>query len=190
VGTLHSEEEDIFSGYQDYIIEMASQKMSAVMIIFPNITRIEKQALNARQAINVFDGWFFHVFIISIFLCTLCSSAIVFAASEDDYLKQLELEAEEDEKVDALPAILESGDSANASMDAPTSELELIFDKKQLIIDLASFESSLKANYPESSALYEQLTGEQKKKIYQEFKRHKRLYNSSVQVISVYLSTH
>ncbi len=190
MGTLHSKEEDIFSGHQDNGIEMASPKMSAVMINFPNITRIEKQALNTRQTMSLFDGWFFHVFIISLFLCTLCPSAIVFAASEDDYLKQLELEAEEDEKVDALPTILESGDSANASMDAPTSELELIFDKKQLIIDLASFESSLNDAYPESSALYEQLSSKQKKKIYQEFKHHKRLYNSSVQVISVYLSSH
>ncbi len=160
------------------------------MIIFPNITRIEKQVLHARQAISLFDGWFFHVFIISLFFCILCSSAIVFATSDDEYLKQLELEAEEDEKVDALPTILESGDSADASIDAPTSELELIFDKKQLIMDLASFESSLSDSYPESFALYEQLSSKQKKKIYQEFKHHKRLYNSSVQVISVYLSSH
>jgi len=120
---------------------------------------------------------------------SLLSAQVAFSAAEDDYLKQLEMEAGDD--VIESPEFLESQGSKNsAGLDAPSSEVELIFDKKELISDTQSFEKAMKETYPESYALYLELTDEQKKQIYQDFVLKKRLYNSSVKIISIYLGSH
>lgn len=111
-----------------------------------------------------------------------------YALSDEDYLKQLELEV--GAEIDDMPAVLNTNGSSHYSIDAPESEAELILDKKKLIVDLDTFDAALKEAYPESYALYEQLNDKQKRAIYQGFREHKRLYNSSVKVISVYLSSH
>lgn len=119
-------------------------------------------------------------------------SQVSLAAPDDDYLKQLQLEA--GDEIEDMPAVLNTNGGDNTSnglsVDAPASENELITDKKKLIVDINTFDSALKALYPESYDLYEQLDIKQKELIYQEFTKHKRLYNSSVRVISVYLSSH
>jgi len=116
-----------------------------------------------------------------------------FAASEDDYLKQLESEAS-DELVDEPPGFIESqqnnGSGNSATLDAPSSDMELIMDKKELVSDRASFEKALKGTYKESHDLYVQLTEDQKEAVFQDFLQGKRLYNSTVKIISVYLDTH
>ncbi|MCP3849084.1 MAG: hypothetical protein GY694_02425 [Gammaproteobacteria bacterium] len=115
------------------------------------------------------------------------------ASSEDDYLKQLESEAS-NELVDEPPGFIESqqtiGSGNATSLDAPSNDMELIMDKKELVSDRASFEKALKGTYKESYALYVQLTEEQKKVVYQDFLQAKRLYNSTVKIISIYLDTH
>lgn len=125
-----------------------------------------------------------------IFAVLICQ--ITLAASDDDYLKQLELEA--GNEIDDMPSVLDSTEGNNndnsLTVDAPASENELILDKKKLIVDINTFKSALKEAYPESYDLYEQLNSKQKESIYQEFTKHKRLYNSSVKVISVYLGSH
>ncbi|MCU7939038.1 MAG: hypothetical protein KZQ64_13530 [gamma proteobacterium symbiont of Bathyaustriella thionipta] len=119
-------------------------------------------------------------------------SQVSLAASDDDYLKQLELEAGDDS--DDMPAVLSTTEGDNSTngetLDAPSSENELILDKKKLIVDITTFEAALRNAYRESYELYIQLNDEQKQIIYQGFTEHKRLYNSSVKIISVYLSTH
>jgi len=113
-------------------------------------------------------------------------SQTVFASSDDDYLRQLELEAG-----DEIDDMTEDSNSSDAlSVGAPASENELILDKKKLIVDINTFESALKNAYPDSYALYDQLNEEQRKLIYQGFTEHKRLYNSSLKVISIYLGSH
>ncbi|MCU7800164.1 MAG: hypothetical protein KZQ70_08460 [gamma proteobacterium symbiont of Lucinoma myriamae] len=119
-------------------------------------------------------------------------SQITLAATDDDYLKQLELEA--GNEIDDMPSVIDSTEGNNndssLTIDAPASENELILGKKKLIVDINTFNSALKDAYPESYSLYEQLDIKQQESIYQEFTKHKRLYNSSVRVISVYLSSH
>ena len=109
----------------------------------------------------------------------------------DDYLKQLEMEA--NMGVDDAPEILNtngSGPSSSTSLDSPSTEVELILDKKELIVDINSFEKALKKSYRESYGLYQQLSDTQKESVYKDFTQHKRLYNSSVKTISTYLGTH
>jgi hypothetical protein len=135
---------------------------------------------------------FIKFFIISFFLLGLFSVQAVFAGSEEDYLKQLEMEADDElpEPSFLEPLSSDNPGSSSSNPDAPSTDVELILDKKELIVDVTSFEKALKGTYPESYELYEQLTDEQKKSIYQDFTRKKRLYGSSVKVISVYLSSH
>ncbi len=115
------------------------------------------------------------------------------ASLEDDYLKQLESEAS-NELVDEPPGFIESqqtiGSGNATSLDAPSKDMELIMDKKELVSDRASFEIALKGTYKESYALYVQLTEEQKKVVYQDFLQGKRLNNSTVKIISIYLDAH
>ncbi|MCW8931627.1 MAG: hypothetical protein OQL19_15520 [Gammaproteobacteria bacterium] len=132
---------------------------------------------------------FFNIIKLSIFSLSLMSAQFLLAASEDDYLKQLEMEADVD-NVSESPSFLESQGADNSTLDAPSNDSELINDKKELINDLQTFEKALKGSYPESYELYQQLSDEQKNLIYQDFTNNKRLYNSSVKIISVYLGTH
>ncbi len=112
---------------------------------------------------------------------------VSFATPEEDYLKQLEAEAD-DEVVESEDFI--ETQQSEASLEAPSSDAELIFDKKELITDKKSFESALRETYKESYGLYLELTDEQKQLIYEDFTQTKRLYNSSVKIISAYLSSH
>jgi len=132
----------------------------------------------------IFSGLLKKYFLgIGIFLfcgVSLLATETVFAASEDAYLKQLELEMEIEEEMDELPPDLEN------SIDS----VELIQNKTELIVDQGSFEKALKGKFQDSFELYRSMDDEQKNKIYQEYRKHKRLYNSSVKIISVYLSTH
>lgn len=128
---------------------------------------------------------------IKIFFLTfiLLLAQVAFALSNDEYLKQLEAEA--DEEVIESQDFIESQQSGAASaLDAPSTGTELILDKKVLITDQISFEKALEASYKESYALYMELSDQQKKLIYDDFTQTKRLYNSSVKIISVYLSSH
>ena len=109
---------------------------------------------------------------------TLLSSQVLFAASQDAYLKQLEMEA--GDELDEIP--VDTDTSADSD--------ELIQNKTELITDQKSFEKALKGKFQDSFELYRTMDDKQKNKIYQEFKRHKRLYNSSVKIISIYLTTH
>ncbi len=113
------------------------------------------------------------------------------SASQDDYLKQLEMEANDEASSPASVLDSQSGISSDdTSLDAPSSDMALILDKKELISDLAGFEKALEGTYPESFSLYQELTGEQKNNIYQDFTENKRLYNSTVKIISTYLASH
>jgi len=109
---------------------------------------------------------------------TLLSSQALFAASQDAYLKQLEMEA--GEELDELPPDTDTSADSN----------ELIQNKTELITDQKSFEKALKGKFQDSFELYRTMDDKQKNKIYKEYRNHKRLYNSSVKIISVYLSTH
>lgn len=119
----------------------------------------------------------------SVLALGLLTVQTIFAASDADYLKQLEMEASDDigEEREAQPIV------DHADPDTSSSDME---DKKKLNNDIASFDKKLKETYPESYALYLKLTNEQKKLIYQNFIQKKRLYISSVKIISVYLSSH
>ena len=123
---------------------------------------------------------------------SILSVQVIFAASEGDYLKQLEMEADND--ISEIPAILNSDQpelSDNSpTLDAPSSEMELIIDKKELIVDNQSFDKALEVAYPESFALYIELTDGEKKQVYQNFTEGKRLFNSSLKIISIYLASH
>jgi|GEM_PF-5540838 len=128
------------------------------------------------------------VFILFSLLCFL-SIPDAFSASTADYLKQLELEA--NDEVDELPVILNSTEpQSTAGIGAPSNDTVLIQGEKELVNNLHSFEKVMKVTYPESYNLYEQLTVEQKNSIYDDFVIHERLYNSSVKIISSYLSSH
>ena len=109
---------------------------------------------------------------------TFLSSQTLFAASQDAYLKQLEMEA--GDEFDELPPDTDTSADSN----------ELIQNKTELIVDQKSFEKALKGKFQDSFELYRTMDDQQKNKIYQEYRNHKRLYNSSVKIISVYLSTH
>jgi len=125
-----------------------------------------------------------HCFIIGIILfisLTLLSSQTLFAASKDAYLKQLELELE-------LESASELEESPPDTVNSTDSD-ELIQNKTELITDQKSFEKALKGKYQDSFELYRTMDDKQKNKIYQEYRIHKRLYNSSLKIISVYLST-
>ncbi len=120
---------------------------------------------------------------IGIFLfcgASLLVTETLFAASEDAYLLQLEHEIEIEEKMDEL----------SPYPDDSIDSVELIQNKTELIVDQGSFEKELKGKFQDSFELYRSMDDEQKNKIYQEYRKHKRLYNSSVKIISVYLSTH
>jgi len=129
--------------------------------------------------------------IVVIVLAVLISQ-VTLASSEDDYLKQLELEA--GDELEDMPAVQNSSEGGNSSndfiVDMPATEKELILDKKKLIVNINTFEAALKSTYPDSYALYIQLNETQRKLLYQEFTEHKRLSNSSLKVISIYLDSH
>lgn len=135
---------------------------------------------------------FLHIIRLALLVVILFSTQAAIAETEDDYLKELEQEAAN--KIDNEPAAAgaEASDSAPSvsNLDAPSTDVELIQDKKELISDITSFEKALKESYKESYGLYQELSAEQKDLIYQDFKKNKRLYNSSVKVISTYLSSH
>jgi len=135
---------------------------------------------------------FLHIIRLALLVVILFSTQAAIAETEDDYLKELEQEAAN--KIDYEPAAAgaEASDSAPSvsNLDAPSTDVELIQDKKELISDITSFEKALKESYKESYGLYQELSAEQKDLIYQDFKKNKRLYNSSVKVISTYLSSH
>jgi len=122
--------------------------------------------------------YFLSIGILLLSSLSLLSSQAVFAASEDAYLRQLELEA--GDELEEVP--LDTVDSADSD--------ELIQNKTELITDQKSFEKALKGKFQDSFELYRTMDDKQKNKIYQEYRRHKRLYNSSVKIISIYLSTH
>ena len=128
----------------------------------------------------------------SIIVLAILISQAALASSEDDYLKQLELEA--GDEPDDMPAMQNKGEEGNSSndlsVDMPTTEKELILNKKKLIVDINTFEAALKSTYPDSYALYIQLNETQRKLLYQEFTEHKRLSNSSLKAISIYLDSH
>lgn len=129
---------------------------------------------------------------ISVLVLSILSVQVIFAASDDDYLKQLDMEADND--ISDIPAILNSEQpelsNNGPTLDAPSSEMELIIDKKELIVDNQSFEKAMEGAYPESFALYVELTGGEKKQVYQNFTEKKRLFNSSLKIISIYLASH
>lgn len=126
------------------------------------------------------------------FLCaSIFSTQMVFSVSDDDYLKQLEAEAGEESTDNSIIDDQHSDDSgSNQILDTPASDEDLILDKKELISDIQSFEKALAGIYPESYSLYQELTDVQKNSIYQSFTQNKRLYNSSLKIISTYLATH
>ena len=101
-------------------------------------------------------------------------------------LAQLEADMETASDSQAVVALRESIEELKLSL----AHAELIFDKKELITDKKSFESALRETYKESYGLYLELTDEQKQLIYEDFTQTKRLYNSSVKIISAYLSSH
>jgi len=129
---------------------------------------------------------------ISVIVLAILISQVALASSEDDYLKQLELEA--GDEPDDMSAVQSEGEEGNSSsdlfVDMPTTEKELILNKKKLIVDINTFEAALKSTYPDSYALYVQLNETQRKLLYQEFTEHKRLSNSSLKAISIYLDSH
>ncbi len=129
---------------------------------------------------------------ISVIVLAILISQVALASSEDDYLKQLELEA--GDEPDDMSAVQNEGEEGNSSsdlfVDMPTTEKELILNKKKLIVDINTFEAALKSTYPDSYALYVQLNETQRKLLYQEFTEHKRLSNSSLKAISIYLDSH
>lgn len=129
---------------------------------------------------------------ISVLVLSLLSVQAIFAASEGDYLKQLEMEVDDDITVvpDALNSEQPELSNNGPTLDAPSSEMELIIDKKELINDKQSFEKALEAAYPDSFALYVELTDDEKKQVYQDFTEKKRLFNSSLKIISIYLASH
>ena len=114
------------------------------------------------------------------------------AETDDDYLKQLEMESadEIDEGSSILESIVPGSVLNDPTLDAPSEDTELILDKKELIVDRASFEHALKATYRESFQLYQELSDEQKNSIYEGFLAEKRLYNASVKIISIYINSH
>ncbi len=122
----------------------------------------------------------------SVLALSLLTVQTIFAASDADYLKQLEMEAGDD--IGGESEALSAAD--NTELGIPSSDMELIFDKKGLISDEVDFAKALKESYPESYALYLEFTEEQKKLIYQNFIQKKRLYISSVKIISLYLRSH
>ncbi len=106
-----------------------------------------------------------------------CMSAFSHAQSDDNYLKQLELEAE--------------NITENPSPDSQTQDnTEFIPDKTLLIKTRKDFEASLKKSYPESYQLFMNLTDEQKNDIYQEFSKGELLSITAVKIISVYINSH
>jgi len=131
---------------------------------------------------------------ISVLVLSLLSVQGIFAASEaeGDYLKQLEMEVDDDITVVPDALISEQPELSNngPTLDAPSSEMELIIDKKELINDKQSFEKALEAAYPDSFVLYVELTDDEKKQVYQDFTEKKRLFNSSLKIISIYLASH
>ncbi len=131
--------------------------------------------------------------IITLFLfsISLLFTHAILAASQDDYLKQLEMEANDEGSSQSSVIDSQSGiPSDDGALKAPSSDMELIHDKKELISDNTGFEKALRDTYPESFSLFQELTDEQKTLIYQDFKKNKRLYNSTVKIISIYLGSH
>lgn len=125
--------------------------------------------------------------------CTLSllGGSFLYAASDDDYLKQLEAEAIDESTDNPMePASFDADIGEGPTLDAPATDVELITNKKELIVDRKSFEKALKVTYPESHTLYEQLSESQKESIYQDFTQKKRLYNSTVKIISTYIGSH
>ncbi|MCK5698128.1 MAG: hypothetical protein KAI02_08195 [Gammaproteobacteria bacterium] len=106
----------------------------------------------------------------------------VFSVSQD-YLRLLEAEAEAEIEI-------EMNDELEQTSIENNNEQELILNKRKLINNQQDFEQALKKGFPESYDLYKDLNNTKKETIYSNFKIHKRLYNSSVNIISMYLSTH
>lgn len=107
--------------------------------------------------------------------------------SADDYLKQLELEATDDESEldQSAPTERQGSNKSKGTSKTPENNESI-----KLIVGVPSFEEALKNTYPESFNLYMEMDPKEKAGIYEHYKEHKRLYNSSVKIISVYLATH
>ena len=100
--------------------------------------------------------------------------------ADDDYLKMIEAEAE------SSLADPESNESrSKGSVSEPESDL--IPDRKELIAGVSDFNKALKSEYPESYKMYVQFNKEQKKTVYDHFTQRKRLYNTNLKIISIYL---
>lgn len=106
-----------------------------------------------------------------------CISGFSYAQSDDAYLKQLELEAEN---------ITETPSSDPQTQD----NTEFIPDETILIKTRKDFEASLKKSYPESYQLFINLTDKQRNDIYQEFSKGELLSKTALKIISVYIKSH
>lgn len=113
-----------------------------------------------------------------LFLLLFITTSQFTFASEDAYLKQLEMEANATSEKDS-------------STVAPTeASNELVVDKKELIKNVASFERALKREHLKNYAMYQDFTDEQKKEVYNFFLKNKRLYDASIKVTLIYIKSH
>lgn len=113
-----------------------------------------------------------------LFLLLFVTISQITFASEDDYLKQLEKEAN-------------ATSEKSTGTDVPTeTSKELVVDKKELIRDIKSFERALKREYPKNYAMYLEFTSQQKKQVYNSFLKSKRLYDASVKVTLIFIKSH
>ena len=115
-------------------------------------------------------------------------AAYIYADNDDNYLKQLELEVENE--IVETPSGVEKNLPDKAAAEHISTKTELILDKTRLITNRNDFEKALNDTYKESFQLYEQLTEVQKQAIYKEFSQGELLTAASLKIISVYLSSH
>ena len=113
-----------------------------------------------------------------LFLLLFVTTSQLTLASDDEYLKQLEMEAE---------SISETSSSTEAATDTTQ---ELVVDKKELIHNIKSFERALKQEHPQNYTMYQEFDDQQKKQVYNSFLKHKRLYDASVKVTLIYIQSH
>jgi len=103
-------------------------------------------------------------------------------------LKMLEAEAESSmEESEPEPELEPESKESQRDVSKSEQKSDLILDKKELIDGVADFEKALKKEYPESYKMYSQFNEEQKKTAYNHFTKRKRLYNTNLKIISIYL---